>query len=243
MTTTTLYNGRLGNQIIRNLAVSLIAEKHNLYVNYSNNVLIKQLGINLFIGDLKYNNTVELNDSNFLTYLNNNQLTSNVNPNNSYFQTREITNILYSYLHSDNIKTNIIIKNPFNTRYNLNNDLCIHIRLTDAAGWNPGIKYYMDAISTYEFDNIYIATDDKNHYFITQILSKYPNKTTILDYDEINTIQFASTCKHIILSHGSFSACIGYLSFYSKITYPKYEAKKIWYGDMFHIDGWNELDF
>ena len=46
MTTTTSYNGRLGNQIIRNLAVSLIAEKHNLYVNYSNNVLIKQLGIN-----------------------------------------------------------------------------------------------------------------------------------------------------------------------------------------------------
>ena len=30
MTTTVSYNGRLGNQIIRNLAVSLIAEKHNL---------------------------------------------------------------------------------------------------------------------------------------------------------------------------------------------------------------------
>ena len=88
-----------------------------------------------------------------------------------------------------------------------------------------------------------IATDDKNHFFITQILSKYPNKTTILDYDEINTIQFASTCNNIILSHGSFSACIGYLSFFSHITYPKYEAHKIWYGDMFHIDGWNELDF
>ena len=36
MTSTTGYNGRLGNQIIRNLAVSLIAEKHNLKVDYYN---------------------------------------------------------------------------------------------------------------------------------------------------------------------------------------------------------------
>lgn len=30
--TSILPNGRLGNKIIRNLAVSLLAEKHNLYV-------------------------------------------------------------------------------------------------------------------------------------------------------------------------------------------------------------------
>jgi hypothetical protein len=36
MTTTTYSNGRLCNQIIRNLAVSFIAEKNNLKVEYSN---------------------------------------------------------------------------------------------------------------------------------------------------------------------------------------------------------------
>ena len=40
MTTTTGNNGRLGNQIIRNLAVSLIAEKYNLKVDYYNKELI-----------------------------------------------------------------------------------------------------------------------------------------------------------------------------------------------------------
>jgi len=35
MTTTTQYNGRLCNQIIRNLAVSKIAEKNDLFVEYS----------------------------------------------------------------------------------------------------------------------------------------------------------------------------------------------------------------
>ena len=43
----------------------------------------------------------------------------------------------------------------------------------------------------------------------------------LLHYNEIDTIQFGSTCKNIILSHGSFSAMIGNLSFYSNIYYPK----------------------
>ena len=39
--TTTLGVGRLGNQLIRNLAVSLIAEKHDLYVDYVNFDLVQ----------------------------------------------------------------------------------------------------------------------------------------------------------------------------------------------------------
>jgi hypothetical protein len=68
-------------------------------------------------------------------------------------------------------------------------------------------------------------------------MTHYPD-AKIIYLDEISTFQFASTCKHIILSHGSFSAMIGYLSFFSTVHYPKYEADKIWYGDMFSIEGW-----
>ena len=78
------------------------------------------------------------------------------------------------------------------------------------------------------------------HFWVAhaiQIINFYP-ATKILDYNEILTIQFASTCRNIILSHGSFSAIIGYLSFYSTIYYPEYEINKIWFGDMFSIDGW-----
>ena len=39
-TTTTNPVGRLGNQIIRNIAVNLIAKKHNLKVQYCNQKLI-----------------------------------------------------------------------------------------------------------------------------------------------------------------------------------------------------------
>ena len=63
--TTTGNNGRLGNQIIRNLAVSLIAKKHNLKVDYFNKDLIRKLGIHLFDGINVHNRCIPLNDSNY----------------------------------------------------------------------------------------------------------------------------------------------------------------------------------
>lgn len=235
--TTTIENGRLGNQIIRNLAVSLIAEKYNLYVEYCNKSLISDLGINLFTGKEKFNNMITIDDNNYFSIYNCNKLESNLDPNSNFFQTKDITNFLYNYLHKDEIKSNIINKNEFNNRYNANNDLFIHIRLTDIAHYNPGVNYYIKTIKTINFDNLYISSDDPTHTIIQEIIKQYPT-SIIIKYDEIKTIQFASTCKHIILSHGSFSAVIGYLSFYSTIHYPEYEPTKIWYGDMFSIGGW-----
>jgi hypothetical protein len=240
MATTTKQNGRFGNQIIRNLSVSLIAEKNNLYVEYCSYELIKDLGIDLFIGKNKYNNTIALTDENYLSILQK-PLRNNLNPNNNFFQTQEIINVLYNYLQSDKIKTNIINKNPFKDRYNANNDLCVHIRLTDVEKYNPGLDYYLKAISNIEFENLFITTDDPYHEIIQQIAQLYSN-LYIVDTNEIQTLQFSSTCKNVILSHGSFSAVIGYLSFFSNVHYPEYDVNKMWYGDMFSINGWNKIN-
>jgi hypothetical protein len=240
MTSTTGYNGRLGNQIIRNLAVSLLAKKHNLKVDYYNKDLNNKLGIELFSGSNSYKGIQYLTDDNYFTIYNIDELNYNLNPNNNYFQTKEITNFLYDYLHKDEIKSNIINNNQFKDRYTKNNDLFIHVRLTDAERFNPGIKYYINAIKNITFDNLYISTDDNNNNIIKEILKLYPS-SQLINFDEITTFQFASTCKHIILSHGSFSAVIGYLSFFSDIYYPEYELNKIWYGDMFSIDKWIKL--
>ena len=240
MISTTGSNGRLGNQIIRNLAVSLLAKKHNLKVEYYNKDLIKNLGIELFSGSNSYKYINYLTDANYFTIYNIDKLNYSLNPNNNYFHTKEITNLLYNYLHKDEIKSNIINNNPFKERYTKNNDLFIHIRLTDVAHFNPGIKYYINAIKNIIFDNLYISTDDNNNNIIKEILKLYPS-SQLINFDEITTFQFASTCKHIILSHGSFSAVIGYLSFFSNIYYPEYELNKIWYGDMFSIDKWIKL--
>jgi len=45
---------------------------------------------------------------------------------------------------------------------------------------------------------------------------------------------------NIVLSHGSFSAMIGYLSFFSNIYYPNY--KPLWCPlEMFTNKGWNGI--
>jgi hypothetical protein len=246
MTTTTNTNGRLGNQIIRNLAVSFIAKKHNLNVNYSSYYLISnQLGIDLFnLGTQIYSDTRELNELNYFDIYNADNITYNLNPNNSFFQTKEIFNMIYNYLHSDIIKSNIIEKNKFKERYNNNNDLFIHIRLGDIAHFNPGIDYYLKSIKYVKefknFDNIYISSDTPTHDIIKKIIEEYPN-VNLINYNEIETIQFGSTCKNIILSHGSFSAIIGSLSFYSNVYYPKFQKDKQWHGDIFSIKDWTEL--
>lgn len=241
--TTTGYNGRLGNQFIRNIAVSLIAEKNDLQVKYASHNIINNLGIPLFCGKNVYNTTRPLTDDNFFNIYNNKNINYNLNPNNNYFQTKEITNLIYNYLHSDKLKLNIMSKNKFTERYNNNNDVFIHIRLTDAKHFNPGLVYYINALKNINYDNIFVSTDDVNDNIIKELQKIYPSIKLIIN-NEIETIQFASTCKHIILSHGSFSAIIGYLAFFSTIYYPEYNmSKKLWFGDMFSIPDWIKIKY
>jgi hypothetical protein len=50
-----------------------------------------------------------------------------------------------------------------------------------------------------DFEKLYIATDEINHNVIKLILQNFPN-SIIVNLNDINTIQFGSTCKNIILS-------------------------------------------
>lgn len=245
MTTTTATNGRLCNQIIRNLATSFVAEKHLLHVTYASHAKMKELGIDLYVGTTRWPTTTILTDDTYEEILNaRSPIQSNLNPNSNYFQTRPIIERIYSHLRSKPVRTSIESANPFKERYGKNNDIHMHIRLGDAASYNPGILYYLKAlsmISRSEGDTVYISTDQKGHPIIQSILQKYPS-AVILGYDDVRTLQFASTCKNIVLSHGSFSAMIGYISYYSSsVTYPDYSLAKQWCGDMFCIDGWNAL--
>jgi hypothetical protein len=135
MTTTTATNGRLCNQIIRNLAVSLLAEKHDLYVDYASCGTIRSLGIKLCAN--RYGETKVLTDANYFEVYDCDAVNFNLDPNDAYFQSKTITNTLYDYLRCNTMKEGIISSNPFKSRYSCNTDLGIHIRLTDVARFNP----------------------------------------------------------------------------------------------------------
>lgn len=236
-------DGRFGNQFIRNLAMNFIMSKFDLCCTYNSIGLMNDLGINLYSGTKSYDNNknIDVNNDTYFDILNLDSFNANIKNCGDYFQTKDITNMIKDYLHRDDIKEDIVRKNPFKDRYHNNNDIFIHIRLGDVSDKNPGLNYYIYAITQIEsYDNIYISTDSRDHYIIQQLLEKF-KKAKIIYYNEVKTFQFGSTCKNIILSHGSFSACIGYLAFYSTIYYSEYDLKNKWYGDIFSIEGWNEI--
>jgi len=219
--------GRLCNQIVRNIAASIICKRHNKKVKYFMHTETENLGINLYTSINKYNSTIVLKNETYFQVLNNNVL-SNIDFRHDFFQEEKITDLIYTYLNTDEQKENIIKMNPFNSRYNNNNDLFIHIRLGDVSHFNPGIEYYIECIKATEGNQIYIASDSPNHTIIKELQLLYPT-INIINYDEIKTIQFGSTCLNIILSHGTFSAIIGYLSYFTKnIYYPNENRGNGW---------------
>jgi hypothetical protein len=231
--------GRLGNHIIRALAASFISEKNNMKFNYGPYYnIMTELGIKLFTdGTNMFDTVLNIKDKD-LEYCIDNEINSNINVDHSYFQTYYFSNYLYNYYKNPNNRESIIKANKFSVRYKNNNDVFVHVRLTDATQWNQGFDYYDRALSNLTYENGYIASDDLNHDICKRLMQKY-NLSPII-YNEVDTIMFGSTCKQLVLTGGSFSYAIGLFGFFSKVYYLK--AFNIWYpAELFHINDWTEI--
>tara|TARA_Y200000002_G_C22470633_1_gene574427 strand:+ start:28 stop:780 length:753 start_codon:yes stop_codon:yes gene_type:complete len=242
--------GRLGNIIIRNLAGTIIAKKHNLQITYQQYDFINQIGIQLYTGTQIYEKQKRVNEANYFQILNKDEIDFNIEIVKSYCQTKQITDEIYKYLNSTENIQHFVNNNKYKDRYNNNNDCYIHIRLGDMKDWNPGFKYYNYVLSNLKYDNIYISTEDNDHIIIKNIQNNYKN-VYIMNNDLIDIFKFASTCKYVILSYGTFSALIGYLSFYSNVYCLKFCKKTAWDWnkscDMFRdkstkLNKWTEVD-
>ena len=229
--------GRFCNHIIRALGASFIARSQNLKFNYGQYYdKMKQLGINLFNGTITFNTVLHI-PNNIIPYLSS-PLFRNINVNASFFQTRDFSNYLYQHYRHKSNQQSIIDANKFNHRYNNNNDVFLHIRLGDVAHLNQGFTYYDEALTRVSFENGYIASDNVNHEICKRLIQKYNLK--IIDYDEVETIMFGSTCKNIVLTGGTFSYIIGLFGFFSKVYYLKGMGN--WYpSELFYIDDWTEI--
>ena len=104
----------------------------------------------------------------------------------------------------------------------------------------------------FKYDNLYIATDSPGHEIIAMLRKKLP-KLNIYDTNLPDIMLFGSTCKYVVLSYGSFSAVIGYLSFFSHVFFKKISEKTAWdwcsndKNNMFYdkynqIGRWNEIE-
>jgi len=231
---------RFCNMLIKNIVTTLLAEKFNLkVVEYAHEEKCNKLGINLFSGNSNYKKIYKLNDTNFLEIYSRDKINFNICTGGHFFQTNEISKLIYKKLRGEN-KKNIIDNNKFKERYQNNKDIFIHIRLGDKKNDNPGLDYYLKVINEIKnYENIYIGSDSPEDNLIKKLI-EIKNAKVIL-YDDIETIQFASTCKYIILSHGTYSYFIGVLGFFSEVFYPDYKRVPLWCGDIFTNMGWKNI--
>ena len=233
-------DGRLCNCIIRTVFSSLIAEKYNLYFEYELYPEIKSLGIPIFINGTVYNtDVINFKDEDFHKYMYEEELKSNIRVLYTYFQNPYCAKYLRDYFNKPEIANSIKIHNRYNSRYQQNNDIYVHVRLGDCETRNHGIKYYSKVIESLQFTNGYISSDSLEHPICNELIQKY--NLIPLHNDGIDTIMFGSTCKYIILSNGTFSWMIGVFGYYSTIYYPDPTLKEIWHGDIFVFDDWNKI--
>ena len=218
--------GRVGNQFIRHVSASIFAEKFNLDIKYYNIDGIEKLGIPLFQGDIKYDKSSGLSSNNYMDTYQLEKIDFNVDTSD-FLQSQAITTLINEHLNSNVIMNAVMEKNSFKHRYQNNNDCFIHIRLGDVEKFNPGFEYYDNILSKLQFDNLYVATDTPNHQIITALKTKYVD-LQMYGGNVYDTILFGSTCKNVILSYGTFSSVIGYLSYYSTVYHVPYCEKYAW---------------
>ena len=243
-----IHCGRLGNLFFINMFLHFMSIKYNLKCSYKQSVSFNLLGINFHKGENIYTKNLLVTERNFLPIMNDiSHEPSNLIMNNIHCQSKKFCLILKEYFYTDENKNIIMNNNIFKNRYNKNNDLFIHVRLGDIANRLPNIdKYYEEALDREkgQYDRAYISSDSIEHEICVKLIKKY--KLIVLQYNEIETIMFANTCKKLILSGGTFSWMLGFFTFFTNtIYYPellKNKTKK-WYGDIFSFSNWIGISY
>lgn len=238
--------GRFGNHYFRHMLLHLFASKFNLEASYACTTyshIFEELGLRFFSGERKFEHTVTVPEGDE-TLLNSDDISFNVALQH-YYQTPTLSYLMWKEIR-ENLSDAIETANPYRERYNNNNDLFMHIRLDDIKTYGPFIDYYMDALEAVpSFDKVYVSSDTIDHDICKAIFEKYGERAEAFINTEARTLQFASTCKHLILSAGSFSALLGHLALYTEtVLYPNRNTriKTMWYGDMHSkIESWKAI--
>jgi GR25 family glycosyltransferase involved in LPS biosynthesis len=227
-----ISNQTFENDFIINLIAHFISKKYNIDYSYSFFEDFKKLGINLFLGQHYYIDSLEINPSNFFDFIEEskecnddyNKLTQNIKINETNlfdYQTPQFTQILNDYFQIPEIKENIITSNLFKERYNNNEDLFIFITNENNEKMTlKNIAYYDSILSKLKFNNGYfmVEKDSIDLKIYIKLIEKYNLK--ILNKSTIENIMFASSCKYLILSNhhnNNLSYILGLISYHSTL--------------------------
>jgi hypothetical protein len=235
-----IHKARFGNLFFINMVAHFICLKSNLKFDYKYYDKFIKLGIDLYVGNRVFKETIVLNDDIFMNVIMDNTGNNHKNLvfiNEMWCHKSNFCNFLKDYFSQEKIRGKVMEKNIFKQKYNNNNDLYVHVRLGDVENTkSSSYEYYDNIIKTISFHKGYISSDTIQSGLCQSLIKTY--NLEVVNCDDIETIMFGSTCNNIVLSGGTYSWLIAFLAFYSKnIYYPK-DKKNTWYGDIFIFPEW-----
>jgi hypothetical protein len=220
-------HGRLGNVLFQNITASILAKKFNLKVlKYADSNEHQKIGLNYFNGDIEYSEKMTVSDNNLLEILKTEKINMGLNID-GYFQLKDF---VLEY------KEDILSHFDLNYENVGNNDLLIHVRMGDASHLNAGLGYYTKAVENLNYNKGYIISEDKNT-IVQNLIDKF--NFEYYNASPIDTINLAKNFNNIVLSKGTFSWWIGFLSKATNIIYPS--GGSVWHGDIFVFENWKSI--
>jgi hypothetical protein len=227
--------GRFCNHVFRNLFASFLAEKGEVKFHYSFLKEITELGIPLYTaGTQVYAKEAFIPNEHFMRCLEG-PVDYNFSMINCYAQDPDFARYVHAWFRTPLVQSSLIAANRHKEKYNANKDVFVHVRLDDASAWNPGFAYYSKAIVESGATSGYISSDSPDHPIVQGLMAKH--NLRLVEADEVETLMLASTCRHIVLSHGTFSWMMGALGFFSTV-YIAPKPTVAWCGDIFVIPEW-----
>ena len=226
-------NGRLGNSMFKNCAASILSKKFDIKVEkYINPECLQILRPRFYEqGSKIHEKQIEAGCRNFANILQKNDIDYGLNLTSPCQEKSFILNYRNEIL------------NQFDLKYNQqhDDDLFVHVRLGDCIRLNrvTSIDYYIKAIEQTRFNKGYISSDTPSHQIVTHLITKF--NLTLYENPPVETINFAKDFGKLVLSKGTFSWWMGFLSKARSVFYPKGGPR--WHGDIFVFDEWTPIEF
>lgn len=225
-----VYSGRLGNNFFQYVAAYIFAKKFNLKISTA--VVENNFDLPLLTGELISEPVIDVDDYNFMSLL----------------ESENLPLAHYRFVGYYQIKDFILkYQNEIKTMFNLifidkpKNQVFVAYRIGDINGERQmlPIEYYREALQNIGCYDGYITSDTPDHHNVIQLSNEFNLK--IYNESALETIDFAKNFNNLVLSEGSFSWWIGFLSNAENIYYN--ERPRFWHGDIFVLPEWKPLKY